>query len=62
MAEAAVAKLAKEEQTKEVLCQELNLLVQQSAHAQLDVLDTLSRGLQALTATGGLTGASQSPL
>ena len=41
--EAAQEALAAEERSKEQLCQELNLLVQQSAHAQLDKLEQLTQ-------------------
>ena len=45
--EAAEEALKTEEQVKERLCQELNLLVQQSAHAQLEKLEQV-RGPQDL--------------
>lgn len=37
-----------EDRMKEQLCQELNLLVQQSAHAQLDKLEQLTQRLELL--------------
>ena len=55
------AKLVAEEQTKERLCQELNLLVQNSAHAQVDALDALTHRLQALSAAGSRPGARPPP-
>lgn len=56
--EAAEA-LAAEERTKEQLCAELNMLVQQSAHAQLDKLDQLTRRLELLNSGITLAGAHQ---
>lgn len=47
--EAAEADLKKEEDVKDQLCQELNLVVQQSAHAQLDKLEQLTSRLEALS-------------
>ena len=47
-AEAATEVLAAEERAKEQLCQELNMLVQQSTHAQLDKLEQLTRRLELL--------------
>mmetsp|Transcript_3166 Transcript_3166/g.9127 ORF Transcript_3166/g.9127 Transcript_3166/m.9127 type:complete len:188 (+) Transcript_3166:244-807(+) len=55
-ADVTAAKLAAEEAAKDKLCQELNLLVQQSAHAQLNALDALTRRVQALTASGSAPG------
>eukprot|EP00887_Chlorella_sp_A99_P004744 scaffold4.g4744.t1 len=45
---AAQETLAAEERTKEHLCQELNLLVQQSASSQLDKLEQLTQRLEHL--------------
>lgn len=55
-ADAAAARLAAEEAAKEELCKELNLLVQQSANAQLDALEALTRRLEAINS--GVTGNS----
>ncbi len=55
------AKLVAEEQTKERLCQELNLLVQNSAHAQVDALDALTHRLQSLSAPNTHPGAHTGP-
>jgi hypothetical protein len=48
VADTAEESLQVEERLKEQLCQELNLLVQQSAHAQLDKLEMLTQRLEAL--------------
>ncbi len=48
MAASAEEVLAAEERVKDKLCQELNLLIQESAHAQLDKLDQLTRRLELL--------------
>lgn len=48
-AQAAEA-LAAEERVKDQLCQELNLLVQQSARSQLDKLEQLTRRLESVNA------------
>jgi hypothetical protein len=48
VAAAAAEALAAEEASKEQLCQELNLLVQQSARGQLDKLEQLTQRLEAL--------------
>lgn len=53
--EAAEA-LAAEERVKEQLCQELNLLVQQSAHTQLEKLDQLTQRLELLNAGINIAG------
>lgn len=50
VADAAAERLAAEERAKDLLCQELNLLVQQSAHAQLEKLESLTKRLEALNA------------
>lgn len=46
--DAAAEVLAAEERVKDQLCQELNLLVQESAHAQIDKLEQLTRRLELL--------------
>ena len=48
MAEAAEVALKAEDAVKERLCQELNLLVQQSAHAQLERLEQLTKRMELL--------------
>lgn len=57
-ADAAAAKLAIEEAAKDELCKELNLLVQQSAHAQLDALEALTRRLEAINGGGAGSGSN----
>ncbi|CAL8467033.1 g6569 [Coccomyxa elongata] len=51
--EAAEEALKTEEQVKERLCQELNLLVQQSAHAQLEKLEQLTARLERMNESVG---------
>ncbi|BDA40657.1 hypothetical protein COCOBI_01-3100 [Coccomyxa sp. Obi] len=51
--EAADEALKTEEQVKERLCQELNLLVQQSAHAQLEKLEQLTARLERMNESVG---------
>ena len=46
--EAAEEALQLEERAKDQLCQELNLLVQQSAHAQIEKLEQLTQRLEYL--------------
>lgn len=58
VAKTATARLAAEEAAKDELCKELNMLVQQSANAQLDALETLTRRLEAINT--GNTGNSGS--
>ena len=48
VAEAAEEVLKAEEAKKDKLCQELNLLVQQSAHAQLERLEQLTQRMESL--------------
>ena len=48
IAEAAEETLKAEEAVKDRLCQELNLLVQQSAHAQLERLEQLTQRMELL--------------
>lgn len=48
IAEAAEDALRIEEGKKDKLCQELNLLVQQSAHAQLERLEQLTQRMESL--------------
>ena len=48
IAEAAEETLKTEEAVKDRLCQELNLLVQQSAHAQLERLEQLTQRMELL--------------
>lgn len=50
--EAAESVLVDEEQAKDRLCQELNMLVHQSAHAQLEKLEQLTQRLELLN--GGM--------
>ena len=50
IATAAAEALAAEERTKEQLCAELNLLVQQSARGQVDKLEQLTQRLETLNA------------
>lgn len=50
--------LAAESQRKDQLCQELNLLVQQSAHAQIDKLEQLTQKLESLTTGMATAGAT----
>ncbi|KAK9916893.1 hypothetical protein WJX75_008410 [Coccomyxa subellipsoidea] len=51
--EATEESLKAEEQVKERLCQELNLLVQQSAHAQLEKLEQLTERLERMNQSVG---------
>ena len=51
--EAHEATLKEEEAVKERLCQELNLLVQQSAHAQLERLEQLTHRMELLNQVSG---------
>ena len=48
IAESAEEVLRREEAKKDKLCQELNLLVQQSAHAQLERLEQLTQRMESL--------------
>lgn len=60
VAKTATARLAAEEAAKDELCKELNMLVQQSANAQLDALETLTRRLEAIN-TGNTGNSSSGP-
>ena len=53
--------LATEERVKEQLCQELNLLVKESARSQLDKLEQLSKRLESLNAGLAIAGHEAEP-
>lgn len=60
VAEATEAALREEEAKKDKLCQELNMLVQQSAHAQLERLEQLTSRMETLNA-GFVTAVAATP-